>query len=233
MWPAEDLDEGETLNAAADLNWVLAIIISISPTTTRARILSTIFSNLTILAGSFVKFSTPSRFVVPMGINEVSAEEYGANLGNISESGTVSVEEQAEGASTTTLKKTGGTVARGYLDDLDGGRQLCRNMTQSLKREAILRPVWRLTKGRELEVARRGNLLQVEEYLRYIWAAAIDPFLDSMGPFSGAPFIFQIATLKVTTEVTTITAFIQAKFGHGGSIVLSDFRLSPGVTLQS
>ena len=32
MWPAEDLDEGETLNgdAAADLNWVLAIIIAIS-----------------------------------------------------------------------------------------------------------------------------------------------------------------------------------------------------------
>ena len=108
MWPAEDLDEGETLNgdAAADLNWVLAIIISISPTTTMARILGTIFSDLTVLAGSFVKFSTPSRFVVPMGINEESAEEYSANLGNISESGAVSVEEQTEGASTTTLKKT-------------------------------------------------------------------------------------------------------------------------------
>lgn len=54
-----------------------------------------------------------------------------------------------------------------------------------------------------------------------------------MEPFSGAPLIFQIATLKVTTEVTTLTAFLQAKFGRGGSIVLSDFRLSPGVTLQS
>ena len=61
--------------------------------------------------------------------------------------------------------------------------------------------------------------------MRYIWAAAIDPFLDSMEPFSGAPLIFQIATLKVTTEVTTLTAFLQAKFGRGGSIVLSDFRL--------
>ena len=37
----------------------------------------------------------------------------------------------------------------------------------------------------------------------------------------------------MTTEVTTLTAFLQAKFGRGGSIVLSDFRLSPGVTLQS
>lgn len=136
MWPAEDLDEGETLNgdASADLNWVLAIIISISPATTRARILGTIFSDLTVLVGSFVKFSTPLRFVVPMGINEESAEEYSANLGNILESGAVSVEEQTEGASTTTLKKTGETVARGYLDDLDGGRRLCRDMTQSSKR---------------------------------------------------------------------------------------------------
>ena len=43
MWPAEDLDEGEVLNGdtSADLNWVLAIIISLSPTTTRARILGT------------------------------------------------------------------------------------------------------------------------------------------------------------------------------------------------
>ena len=82
-------------------------------------------------------------------------------------------------------------------------------------------------------MAGRGNLLQVEEYLRYIWAAAIDPFLDSMGPISGAPLIFQIATLKVTTEVTTLPAFLQAKFGRGGRIVLGDFRLSPGVTLQS
>ena len=33
MWPAEDLDEGEILNGdtSADLNWVFAIIISISP----------------------------------------------------------------------------------------------------------------------------------------------------------------------------------------------------------
>ena len=44
MWPAEDLDEGEVMSGdtSADLNWVLAIIISTSPTTTRARILGTV-----------------------------------------------------------------------------------------------------------------------------------------------------------------------------------------------
>ena len=45
-----------------------------------------------------------------MVINEESAEEYSANLGNILESGAVSVEEQTEGASTTALKKTGGCL---------------------------------------------------------------------------------------------------------------------------
>ena len=235
MWPAEDLDEGETLNGdtSADLNWVLAIIISITPAVTRARILGTLYSDATTFAGAFVKFGTPSGFIVPMGINRDAAREYGAKLGSTTESCTVSAEEQHEGASTTALKKTGETVARGYLDDLDGGRRLCRDMTQSSKRETILGPVWRLTKGRELEVAGRGNLLQVEEYLRCIWAAAIDPLLDSVGPFSGAPLIFQIATLKVTTEVATLTAFLQAKFGRGGSILLSDFRISPAVALQS
>ena len=79
----------------------------------------------------------------------------------------------------------------------------------------------------------RGNLLRVEEYLRFIWSAAIDPSLDSMGPFSGAPLIFQIATLKVTTEVATLTVFLQVKFGSGGNIMLSDFRISSAVTLQS
>ena len=54
-----------------------------------------------------------------------------------------------------------------------------------------------------------------------------------MGPFSGAPLIFQITTLKVTTEVATLTAFLQAKFGSGGNIMLSDFRISSAVTLQS
>jgi hypothetical protein len=61
MWPAEDLDEGEVLNGdtSADLNWVLAIIISLSPTTTRARILGTIFGDNTVRVGSFVRFDTP------------------------------------------------------------------------------------------------------------------------------------------------------------------------------
>ena len=235
MWPADDLDEGEILNGdtSSDLNWVLAMIISISPATTRARILGTIYEDETVLAGSFVKFDTPSDFVLPMGINRAAAETYSDKLGNTSEPCTVRVEEQQEEASTTTFKKTGETIARGYLDDLDGGRRLCRDMTQSSKREAVLGPVWRLKKGRELEVAGRGNLLQVEEYLRFIWSAAIDPSLDSMGPFSAAPLIFQIATLKVTTEVATLTAFLQAKFGGSGNIMLSDFRISPAISLQS
>ena len=85
----------------------------------------------------------------------------------------------------------------------------------------------------QLEVAGRANLLEVEEYLRCIWAAAIDPSLDAMGPFSSAPLIFQITALKVTTDVATLTSFLQAKFGRGGNILLSDFRLSPAGALQS
>ena len=74
MWPADDLDEGEILNGdtSSDLNWVLAMIISISPATTRARILGTIYEDETVLAGSFVKFDTPSDFVLPMGINKTT-----------------------------------------------------------------------------------------------------------------------------------------------------------------
>lgn len=39
--------------------------------------------------------------------------------------------------------------------------------------------------------------------------------------------------LKVTTEVATLTFFLQAKFGRGGNILLSDFRLSPALALQN
>ena len=143
MWPADDLDEGEILNGdtSSDLNWVLAMIISISPTTTRAKILGTIFEDETVLAGSFVRFDTPSGFVVPMGINREAAEAYSDKLGDSSEPCTVRVEELHEEASTTTFKKTGEIIARGYLDDLDGGRRLCRDMTQSSKRVAVLGPV--------------------------------------------------------------------------------------------
>ena len=234
MWPAEDLDEGEVLNGdtSADLNWVLAIIISSSPTTTRARILGTIYGDNTVPVGSFVRFDTPSFFIIPEGINGEAASECLAKIEKGVESGTPNIEEH-DGLSATVFKKTGETIARGYLDDLDGGRRLCRDMTQSSKREAILGPVWRLTKGRELEVAGRGNLLQAEEYLRCIWAAAIDPSLDTTGPFSSAPLIFQITALKVTTDVATLTSFLQAKFGRGGNILLSDFRLSPAAALQS
>ena len=155
MWPADDLHMGEILNGdtSSDLNWVLAMIISISPTTTSARILGTNFEDETVLAGSFVRFDTPSVFVVPMGINREAAEAHIDKLGNFSEPCIVRVEEQQEEASTTTFKKTGEIIARGYLDHLDGDRRLCRDMTQSSKRGAILGPVWRLTKGRELEVA--------------------------------------------------------------------------------
>ena len=234
MWPAEDLDEGEVLNGdtSADLNWVLAIIISLSPTTTRARILGTIYADNTVRVGSFVRFDTPSVFIIPEGINGEAATECLAKIEKGVEAGTLSTEEH-DGASTTVFRKTGETIARGYLDDLDGGRWLCRDMTQSSKREAVLGPVWRLTKGRELEVAGRGNLLQADEYLRCIWAAAVDPCLDTMGPFSNAPLIFQITALKVATDVATLTSFLQAKFGRGGNILLSDFRLSPAVALQS
>lgn len=234
MWPAEDLDEGEVLNGdtSATLNWVLAVVLSTSHLTTRARILGTLYADATVVAGSFVKFNTPAVFIVPGGINREAAAVCAATFSKGVEASVSHSEEQHDGASTTTFKKTGETIARGYLDDLDGGRRLCRDMTQSSKREAILGPVWRLTKGRELEVAGRGNLLQVEEYLRCIWAAAIDPSLDTMGPFSGAPLIFQIASLKVTTDVGALTAFLQAKFGRGGSIMLSDFSVTPALVMQ-
>ena len=211
MWPAEDLDEGEILNGdtSADLEWVFAIIISLSPTTMRARIIGTIYGDNTVCVGSFVRFDTPPFFIVPEGVNGEAAKECLAKIEKGVESGTPSVEEH-DGLSATVFKKTDETIARGYLDDLDGGRRLCRDMTQSSKREAILGPVWRLTKGRELEVAGRGNLLQAKEYLRCIWAAAIDPSLDTMGPFSSAPLIFQITALKVTTDVATLTFILQA-----------------------
>ena len=46
-----------------------------------------------------------------------------------------------------------------YLEDLDGGRRSCRDMAKSAKREVELGPVWRLTMGRELDVAGRGHAL--------------------------------------------------------------------------
>ena len=142
MWPAEDLDEGEVLNGdtSADLNWVLAIIISLSPTTTRARILGTIFGDNTVRVGSFVRFDTPSFFIIPEGINGEAATELLAKIEKGVEAGTPSTEEH-DGSSATVFRKSGETIARGYLDDLDGGRRLCRDMTQSSKREAVLGPV--------------------------------------------------------------------------------------------
>ena len=234
MWPAEDLDEGEILNGdtSEDFNWVLAVIISTLPATTRARILGTLYEENTVHVEAFVRFDTPSTFIISQGINRQAAMECLATMEKGVEVVTLSVEEP-DGPSATAFMKTGETIARGNLDDLDGGRRLCWDMTQSSKREAILGPVWRLRKGRELEVAGRGNLLQVEEYVRCIWAAAIDPSLDMMGPFSSAPLIFQIATLKVATETATLTSFLQAKFGRGGNILLSNFRLSPAVAPQS
>ena len=102
-------------------------LASISPTTTRAKILGTIFENETVLVGSFVRFDTPS------GFNREAAKAYGDKLGDFSEPCTVRVEELHGEASTTTFKKTGETIARGYLNDLDGGRRLYRDMTQSSK----------------------------------------------------------------------------------------------------
>lgn len=82
-----------------------------------------------------------------------------------------------------------------YLEGLDGGRRSCWDMAKSTKREVELGPVWSLTMGRELDVAGRGHALQAAEYLQSIWAAALDPSLDTSGSHQDAPLILHIAHL--------------------------------------
>ena len=61
---------------------------------------------------------------------------------------------------------TGEAAVKTYLEDLDGGKKNCRCMFKSAKWEVELESVWRLTQGRELDIADRGHVVQTREYFQ-------------------------------------------------------------------
>ena len=131
------------------------------------------------------------------------------------------------------LTATGEGAVKTYLEDLDGGRRNCRDMAKSTKREVELGPVWRLTQGRELDVAGRGHVLQAGEYLQAIWAAALDPSLDTTGHYRDAPLILHIADLTIARDKIALSSFVQAKFGVDGDLSLRIFAAGGSTLLET
>ena len=178
--------------------------------------------------GCLVKLPTPGMFLVAMGDWLVTAN---AMMATATGSGKRSREALQEEVGVQSPTTTGEQAAvKTYLEDLDGGRRSCRDMSKSARREVELGPVWRLTQGRELDIAGRGHVLQASEYLQAIWAAALDPSLDTTGCYQDAPLILHIADLAIAKDKAALSAFVQAKFGVDGDLGLQVFGAG-GATL--
>ena len=177
-----------------------------------------------MLPGCFIRLPTPRKFLVAIGDWQITANAMlaSASLMMMAAAGKRPRDDlqDASGVQTST-----GEVAavKTYLEDLDGGRRSCRDMAKSSKREVELGPVWRLTMGRELDIAGRGHVLQAAEYLQAIWAAALDPSLDTSGLYQDAPLILHITHLAVAKEKAALATFVQAKFGADGALGLEVF----------
>ena len=61
---------------------------------------------------------------------------------------------------------TGEAAVKTYLEDLDGGKKNSQYMFKSAKRKIELESVWRLTQGRELDIADRDHVVQTREYFQ-------------------------------------------------------------------
>ena len=122
-----------------------------------------------MLPGCLIRLPTPPKFLVAIGDWQITANAMlaSASLMMMAAAGKRPRDDlqDASGVQTST-----GEVAavKTYLEDLDGGRRSCRDMAKSSKREVELGPVWRLTMGRELDIAGRGHVLQAAEYLQAI-----------------------------------------------------------------
>ena len=173
-----------------------------------------------LVPGCLVKFPTPAKFLTATGDWLVTAN---AMMVPTTGSGKRSREAPQEELGVPTPTATGEVTAKTYLEDLDGGKRSCRDMSKSAKREVELGPVWRLTQGRELDIAGRGHVLQAGEYLQAIWAAALDPSLDTTGHYRDAPLILHIADLAVAKDKLALASFVQAKFGVDGDLSLHVF----------
>lgn len=68
------------------------------------------------------------------------------------------------------------------------------------------------------------HVLQAGEYLQAIWAAALDPSLDTTGHYRDAPLILHIADLAVAKDKLVLASFVQAKFGVDGDLSLHVFE---------
>ena len=73
-------------------------------------------------------------------------------------------------------------------------------------------------------------MLQAREYLQAMWAAALDPSLDTTGHYRDAPLILHIADLAVAKDKLALASFVQAKFGVDGELSLHMFGAG-GATL--
>ena len=176
--------------------------------------------DIPLAPGCLITLPTPAKFLVAMGDWLVTAS---AMMAPATGAGKRTREALQEETGVQAPTATGEGAVKTYLEDLDGGRRNCRDMSKSAKREVELGPVWRLTQGRELDVAGRGHVLQAGEYLQAIWAAALDPSLDTTGHYRDAPLILHIADLTVARDKIVLASFVQAKFGVDGDLSLHVF----------
>ena len=162
-----------------------------------------------LVQGALVRLPTPRKFLVAKGDWLITASAMVAPAAGAGKRPREVLQDE-EGVQQTTA---GEGSSKTFLEDLDGGKRMCRDMTKAAKREAELGPVWRLTLGRERDVVGRGQILQTSEYLKAIWAAAMDPSLDGTGLYQDAPLILHIAELPIAKDPSLVSSLIQARFG--------------------
>ena len=178
-----------------------------------------------MIPGCLLRLPTPLKFLVAIGDWQLTANAMLASASLMMMAAAAGKRPRDELQDAGGVQTSAGEVAavKTYLEDLDGGRRSCRDMAKSAKREVELGPVWRLTMGRKLDIAGRGHVLQAAEYLQAIWAAALDPSLDTSGSYQDAPLILHIAHLAVAKDKAALASFVQAKFGADGNLGLEVF----------
>ena len=105
---------------------------------------------------------------------------------------------------------TGEAAVKTYLEDLDGGKKNSQYMFKSAKWKIELESVWRLTQGRELDIADRDHVVQTREYFQARmgngWAAALDTSLNTSGYYQDAHLILYIADHTIIKDKVAVSS---------------------------
>jgi hypothetical protein len=238
MWTSQRAIEPETANAdfASTCNWTFGYIKGTSANLTMVIVIGQLFADETkpSPAKGRYTFLTPPFYLIPTGLNRDSAKfllaDFEALGSNEAAKCHMGKRQRVQLPSTIRASITNQGESSINLEDLNGNYHHTRERKEVSKREKELAPIWRLTKGREMEVMGKDCILQVKEYKQHIMEESISQIRDPKSEYSDSSLVRQILDHPVVKEDKCLRMFLRANFGSDPTTSISFSSFLPRKT---